>query len=307
MNCSNSTVDKTVQLVQLVVYIPMLLFGTTFNAMAVWVFCCKLKKWTETRVYMMNLVISDCSLLLILPFRIYSFRNDGKLGRELCSAARIIYFLNMYMSISVITLIAIDRYIAIAYPLKAKLLRSPFKATVISGLLWILQTALRVYLELGKTEAGLKNKCFTSRLPHNFPRLLYFAVFGFIVPFIILSFCTAHIIRTLKKKKNTSPQEEKSIEKVIHIVTANLTVFIICFSPIHIGNIIRFVWESIGASCFVSDSIEKFLHIARIVADSNCCFDAICYYFVAKEFWEVSCILPKSRNLQQQTQESKIL
>nr|XP_033813711.1 G-protein coupled receptor 35-like [Geotrypetes seraphini] len=269
-----------------------------------WIFCCKLTKWTETRVYMTNLVISDCSLLFTIPFRLYDIRE--KLGTELCTFVKTIYFLNMYMSISIITLIAIDRYVAIKYPMKATL-RSPLKAAIISGLCWVIHTAIRIYLQTSSNKGHLETVCFTMKTPPHFARPVYFAIFGYFIPFIILSFCTVEIIRTLKKKESTSPQGEKSIKKVIRIVTANLIVFIVCFLPLHVGNIIRFIGEYMSISCFVSDGINFFVQLARILADSNCCLDAICYYFVAKEFWEGSSLLSKFRSPKNQTQETQTL
>ncbi|XP_030073038.1 G-protein coupled receptor 35-like [Microcaecilia unicolor] len=304
MNCSNSTVGERIRLVQLALYIPIFVFGTIFNALAMWIFCCKLKKWTETRVYMTNLVISDCSLLFTIPFRLYSFHE--KLGTELCTTVKIIYYLSMYMSISIITLIAIDRYVAIKYPMKVITLRSPLKAAIISGLIWIIHTAIRIQQQLQTTEDSSAT-CFAVRDPPHFLRPVYYAIFGYLIPFIITSFCTVEIIRTLKKKENTSSQEERSTKKVIRIVTANLLVFIICFLPLHVGNIIKFIIGYMNISCVVYDSINLSVQLARIFADSNCCLDAICYYFVAKEFWEVSSLLSKFRSPKNQTQETQTL
>lgn len=65
-NCTE--VQHGIVLLQLVVYIPVLTLGIPLNAIAFWVFCCKLKRWTETKVYMINLIIADSFLLFTLPF-----------------------------------------------------------------------------------------------------------------------------------------------------------------------------------------------------------------------------------------------
>lgn len=59
-NCTtiSSAVQDAIMLFQLVVYIPVLILGLLLNTIAFWVFCCKLKRWTETRVYMIR-----CGLL----------------------------------------------------------------------------------------------------------------------------------------------------------------------------------------------------------------------------------------------------
>lgn len=47
------------------------------------------------------------------------------------------YFINMVVSIYTILFISIDRYIAIKHPLKARTFRSPSKAALLCGLLWV--------------------------------------------------------------------------------------------------------------------------------------------------------------------------
>ncbi|OPJ79213.1 G-protein coupled receptor 35 [Patagioenas fasciata monilis] len=131
-NCTedDDTVQNGVVLFQLIVYIPVLSLGIPLNTIAFWIFCCKLKRWTETRVYMINLMVADSFLLFSLPFLLYFTKYDYPIDK-LCSTILNIYFINMPMSILIITLIAIDRYIAIKFPLKAKILRSPLKSASI--------------------------------------------------------------------------------------------------------------------------------------------------------------------------------
>ena len=133
----NITADENFPLVQLCVYIPLLLLGILLNVLALWVFCCKLSKWTETRVYMVNLAVADCLLLFTLPFKMLSQLQQMKADRW-CLILEGGYFINRLMSIGIITVVAADRYVAIKYPLKAKALRSPLQAAFASGFLWII-------------------------------------------------------------------------------------------------------------------------------------------------------------------------
>ncbi|XP_009953921.1 PREDICTED: G-protein coupled receptor 35-like [Leptosomus discolor] len=113
-NCTedDDTQQNGTVLFQLIVYIPVLSLGIPLNMIAFWVFCFKLKRWTETRVYMINLVVADSFLLFALPFLIYFTTYNHPID-NLCFTILNIYFTNMPMSILIITLIAIDRYIAI--------------------------------------------------------------------------------------------------------------------------------------------------------------------------------------------------
>ncbi|CAM4599555.1 G-protein coupled receptor 35-like [Lepidochelys kempii] len=308
MNCSNSNssiqVPQTFHLIQLIVYIPVFLFGILFNALAFWVFCCKLPKWTETRVYMINLMIADCCLLFTLPFKAFS-HNQMQHRDNKCLALEASYFINRHVSIYIITITAVDRYIAIMYPLKSMTLRSPFKAAVTSGFLWLL-TISSVCLAVELEEQDNSGICFEKSSTEPSKVTLAFTIWGFFIPLIILSFCSIQIIKKLVRKKKTNPHEEKQIQKAIYIVSTNMAVFIICFLPVNIGHIVRFILDSTSTSCPVIYKGNVFLHVASIIANTNCCLDAICYYFVSQEFQEASSMLPKTKSVKSMSNHSQV-
>ncbi|NXS39175.1 GPR35 protein, partial [Balaeniceps rex] len=271
-----------VVLFELIVYVPVLSLGIPLNMIAFWVFCCKLKRWTETRVYMINLMVADSFLLLALPFLIY-FTSYNHPTDKLCLTMQNIYFTNMPMSILIITLIAIDRYVAIKFPLKAKILRSPLKAASICGFLWI---TLIIYSFLRpKFHEGKEQFCFQKQSIQPNYSLLFSIIFGYFIPLGIVIFCSVQVIKCLKKKMATSPHGTKLIQNAIHIFSVNLCVFIMCFSPFYITLLLRFAVDVAGA-CSLLLKVRASIHICACLANSNCCLDAFCYYFAAKEFQE---------------------
>ncbi|NXI16920.1 GPR35 protein, partial [Irena cyanogastra] len=267
---------------QLVVYIPVLALGIPLNAIAFWVFCCKIKRWTETKVYMINLIVADTSLLFTLPFLLY-YTKYRRPKDQLCLAIQNIYFTNMPMSILIITLIAIDRYIAIKFPLKAKILRSPLKSALICGFLWI---TLVVYSGLYRT-LNREGCCFRKQSLEPRYSFLVTSICGYFIPLGIVIFCSVQVIRCLKKKMVTSPHETKLFQKAVQIVSVNLCVFAICFSPYHISLLLRFAVEVAGAHSLIQ-GVVTYMKISVCLANCNCCLDAFCYYFAAKEFPEFS-------------------
>ncbi|NWV94721.1 GPR35 protein, partial [Machaerirhynchus nigripectus] len=274
----------SIVLLQLVVYIPVLALGIPLNTIAFWVFCCKLKRWTETKVYMINLIVADSFLLFTLPFLLYFTKYKHPID-QLCSAIQNIYFTNMPMSILIITLIAIDRYIAIKFPLKAKILRSPLKSASVCGFLWI---TLIIYSNLyPKLHAGWEGCCFRRQSIEARYFSLFFSIGGYFIPLGIVIFCSVQVIRCLKKKMATGSNETKLLQKAVHIVSVNLCVFAVCFSPFHIALLLRFAVEVAGARSLLS-GVTTYIKISACLANCNCCLDALCYYFAAKEFPEFS-------------------
>ncbi|KFV70603.1 G-protein coupled receptor 35, partial [Dryobates pubescens] len=155
-NVTNLELYDHIRLIEFVLYNLIFFFGALFNVLALWVFC-KMKKWTETRVYAINLVFADCFVICTLPFVAYFLWNKSARS-ELCQVIEAMYLINMVMSIYVISFISIDRYIAIKYPLKARTFRSPSKAALLCGLLW-LSVIIGVTLDCQQRNAAL---CFDS-------------------------------------------------------------------------------------------------------------------------------------------------
>ncbi|NWW48857.1 GPR35 protein, partial [Pedionomus torquatus] len=276
--------QKGITLFQLIVYIPTFVLGIPLTMIALWVFCCKLKRWTETRVYMINLMIADSFLLFALPFVIYFTKTDHPVD-NLCVTIENIYFTNMPMSILIITLIAIDRYIAIKFPLKAKILRSPRKSASTCGFLWIM---LIMYAYLRQKIYQNKGRfCLQKESTQPNYLSLFSITFGYFIPLGIVIFCSVQVITCLKKKMATSPHEKNLVQKAINIISVNLFVFIVCFSPFYITLFLRFAVD-FAEACSLLQKVRASIQICACLANFNCCLDAFCYYFAAKEFQEFS-------------------
>ncbi|XP_001505816.2 G-protein coupled receptor 35-like [Ornithorhynchus anatinus] len=284
----NDSLSEQSRIIFNCMYGMFFILGLLFNGFALWVFGYKMKTLTETRVYMINLAVADVFLLFTFPLVVSRMRILHPLTDDLfCQVTQSIYLINKYMSMCLVTLISVDRYIGIRYPLKARSLRSPQKAAVSCALLWtmvIIIVSIRVNLQI--YEGGF---CFQTQKEDN-SKTVFFSLLMFFIPLVILTFCSIETIRSLRMKKKTDTHEEKIIQKAIYIVSANLIVFIICFLPLHVALLIQFVLNEKRMPNVLR--IKKFLPLASCIANANCCLDAVCYYFVVKEFQEMSGIWP---------------
>ncbi|XP_038601347.1 G-protein coupled receptor 35-like [Tachyglossus aculeatus] len=283
-------------------YILIFILGVSFNFFALWIFCCKMEKWTEMRVYMINLTLADFCVLLILPFVIYSSNQKIAQTHPICLISESTYLINMLMSVWIITCIAVDRYILIKYPLKARGWKSPQKAMGICGVLWI--TIIGSVSSTTVLNSQNEEICFEDQTRENPYILLIGVCLGFLVPLIILTFCSIQIITSLWKKKKSDTQGENLIQKAILIVSVNWSIFIIGFLPF---NTILLV-KCVAALCLIEIPVSrKLLQLSVCVANANCCLDAISYYFAVKEFQAIPSFLTKSRFLEKKKiQDSEV-
>ncbi|XP_037704682.1 G-protein coupled receptor 35 isoform X2 [Choloepus didactylus] len=256
----------------------LLVVGLLLNGVALWVFCCRMRTWTETRVYMTNLAVADVCLLCALPFMLRSLQQQSAEDTLFCQLSQGIYLANRYMSISLITAIAVDRYVAVRHPLRARRLRSPRQAAAVCAVLWLLVgSSLVARWALGVQEGGF---CFgrSTRLSSS---SVIISLLGFYLPLAVLAFCSLQVVTGLARRPAADAGQQEATHKAACMVWANLAVFVVCFLPMHVVLTVRLAagWQS----CDIRP-----IFIASRLSDANCCLDAICYYFMAREFQEAS-------------------
>ncbi|CAI5775513.1 G-protein coupled receptor 55-like [Podarcis lilfordi] len=286
-NCSNQgntslPIPPYVERFQLAIYIPTFILGLLFNGMAMWFACRKIRQWTEPIIYMASLMVFDTLMLFALPFKIISYhKSEWDLGGAFCSFLESLYFVNMYGSILTSTCICVDRYIAILHPFAAMTLRSPKKAAttclVISAGVW----AGTAYTYQLHQHGG---PCFYGFSGSIWKNTILFITLetAFLVCMTAMIFCTIRIIVCLRR--NQTPGEPlTNRSKSINIITANLTTFLVCFTPLNVSLVLYYlVKNQILDDC--RQIIRSFVQISLCWANLNCFLDGFCYYFILKEF-----------------------
>ncbi|XP_009647440.2 lysophosphatidic acid receptor 6 [Egretta garzetta] len=282
-------ISTTVELFQLIMYTPTFTLGLLFNAMALSFLFFKVKKLSESTVYMIALIFLDTLLLFTLPFKIISYhlQDNWNLGSVFCSTLESLYFVNIYGSILISLCICVDRYIAIGHPFTAPTLRSTKKAAMVCAVI-CLGTSVGT---VSTSQLHEKDHNFSSCF-HNFSKstwkntglfsALETTFFGSLAAMI---FCTVQTIRCLRKhRKPDNPQTHTT--RAEKIVVTNLVAFLVCFTPYHVAYFVYFlVKNNIIHTCF-QQVLRDIVQVTLCWANLNCCLDGVCYYFVLKESLE---------------------
>lgn len=100
---------------------------------------------TATNIYIFNLALADALATSTLPFQSAKYlMNTWPFGEPLCKVVIAIDYYNMFTSILTLTMMSVDRYIAVCHPVKALDFRTPAKAKLINVCIWILSSAVGV-------------------------------------------------------------------------------------------------------------------------------------------------------------------
>uniref|UniRef100_UPI00398F7D78 G-protein coupled receptor 55-like n=1 Tax=Pristiophorus japonicus TaxID=55135 RepID=UPI00398F7D78 len=286
-NSNNTTYFEFVKTFQYIVHIPTFILGLIINSVALWIVCFRLKKWTESTIYMTNLIFSDIFLIFSLPFKIYAYQVGGKwhLGPGFCEFVESLYFVNTYGTILLITLIALDRYIAIKHPFLARTFRSPKKAIITCTVVWICVWSASIpnYIQSGTKRPN--EICFsnfsafweTGIIPMSMVTI-------FLIGAVTVIFCSIQIIRTLQRVDEE--REDANMNTSMNIISSNLVTFLLCFTPCHVAMLLYFLAKNCYIANYYLASLRVFLQISQCLATINCCLDAMYYYLIIKEFWK---------------------
>lgn len=105
--------------------------------------------------------------------------------------------------------------------------------------------------------------------------------FGFLAPLFIIVFCSTQIFRILLKDANKSEEKKSSIGTV----TANMVVFIVCYTPIHIAFVVNYS-AKVPENWWLNHlPAHVYLLVSEWIAATNCCFDSVSFYFLLKRFY----------------------
>ncbi|XP_065728671.1 psychosine receptor [Phocoena phocoena] len=307
-----------------VVYIFVIIVSIPANIGSLCVSFLQAKKENELGIYLFSLSLSDLLYALTLPLWIdYTWNKDNwTFSPALCKGSAFFMYMNFYSSTAFLTCIAIDRYLAVVYPLKFSFLRSRRCAFMVSLFIWILETIFNAvilwedetaveYCDAAKSNFTL---CYDKyplekwQIRFNFVRTCV----GYMIPLVIIMACNQKVYKAVKQNQATGNSEKKRIIKLL--VSITLT-FILCFTPFHVMLLIRSILEhdvSLDERMFDRNKpgkqSYKIYRITVALTSLNCVADPILYCFVTEtgrsDMWNVFRVFTEKLNKSKRQRKS---
>ncbi|XP_049722086.1 proteinase-activated receptor 3 isoform X2 [Elephas maximus indicus] len=190
------------------IYTLVFMVGVPANAVTLWMLIFRTRS-ISMAIFYTNLAIADFLFCITLPFKIAYHLNGNNwvFGEVMCRATIIIFYGNMYCSILLLACISISRYLAIVHPFTYRGLPKRTYTLLTCGLVWATVFLYMLPFFILKQEYYLVRPDITTcHDVHNIcesssPFQIYYftslAFFGFFIPFVVIIFCYAAIIRTL--------------------------------------------------------------------------------------------------------------
>ncbi|KAK7156803.1 hypothetical protein R3I94_006750 [Phoxinus phoxinus] len=284
-NTSNSCIEALEPsnrfLVSAVVYGLVLAVGLPLNTVSLWILLRSHGLRSSCAVLMVNLAASDMLLALSLPLRVYFYATlQWPFGVDTCTAAIMLFRINIRTSGIFITLISVDRLVALVFPLRSRSLRTTACACKCSAVVWVLIISLCIQ-EIIRLNSNLKEctyytPCFEYQSRPDDSQIIAYgqAIFQLIL-LVVNIVCTVVVIVALRKRPSTGAAKVNNRMNVILIFVVNMLVFMIFFLPFTLQLLMKYTPDK-----------SRELRALICLASVNCCLDPLIYYFSLDSFWQ---------------------
>lgn len=249
------------------------------------------------RVFLINCAVADLVLLACLPFRIFYHVNGNNwgLGSVVCKLVGNLFYMNMYISITLLGLISLDRYLRLKGKGKA---RRGMRVTlgghswpwsrVACGALWGLSLVALVPMIATAEDREDSGKCFQYKQRSSKAKgKAYFngvLVVLFWLVFIMLVVSYAKIASQLLRVSRDKPdlpnaqRYERTAKKSFFV----LFLFTICFGPYHAFRPIYILSQLSGSlSCDYLKLVDHINEVMLLLSAFNSCLDPIMYFLLS--------------------------
>ncbi|XP_018535790.1 C-C chemokine receptor type 2 isoform X1 [Lates calcarifer] len=269
-------------MVLLVFYYMLFGLGLLGNITVLWVLLRHIKLKTMTDVCLLQLVMSDLILATSLPLWAHNFQNLAS-----CKLMTGVYQLGFYSGTLFVTLMSVDRYLAIVHAvaaMRARTLRYGITASVIIWVVAVIMATPQVIfasLEMEEDDKFMCHPHYPDDSQQLWKMLRNFSenTVGLFVCLPIMIFCYVKILVVLSKSRNS--KKDKAVKLIFTIVC----VFVVCWVPY---NVIVFLQTlqlfTILDNCVASKTINSAMSFAEIIALSHCCLNPVIYAFVGEKF-----------------------
>ncbi|XP_023275556.1 delta-type opioid receptor isoform X1 [Seriola lalandi dorsalis] len=248
------------------------------------------KMKTATNIYIFNLALADALATSTLPFQSAKYlMSTWPFGELLCKVVIAIDYYNMFTSIFTLTMMSVDRYIAVCHPVRALDFRTPAKAKLINVCIWILSSAVGVpVMIIAVTKVMDKgNTVCTLGFPEpdwywdTVMKICVF-IFAFVVPVLVITVCYGLMILRLKSVRLLSGSKEKdrNLRRITRMVLVVVAAFIICWTPIHIFIIVKTMVKIDHKDLLVMAS----WHLCIALGYTNSSLNPVLYAFLDENF-----------------------
>lgn len=269
------------------------ILGLLGNGLVLCVFCLHRKPCNVADIYLGNLAAADLVMMSCLPFWAITIAQGYQwgFGEILCKLVNVAISMNYICSLLFLTLVSMDRYLALVKPMSPSRLRRALWAKRICLGIWILGFFFSLPILLFRTvtfieDAGV-DACILA-YPHPAWRLYHNIlgnILGFFLPSLVVTYCTRHIVAALNDRGNRGFSGVRTERRATYLVLAVLAIFLFCWTP---HQVMRFLdtldYFQLTPGCLWGHVLDIGIQLSTYLAYSNSAVNPFLFVLVGKHF-----------------------
>uniref|UniRef100_A0A672FXP4 Si:zfos-169g10.2 n=1 Tax=Salarias fasciatus TaxID=181472 RepID=A0A672FXP4_SALFA len=288
-NCSQSGPDSLPGLAG--IFIPLIygivcVVGLVGNSLVIHVVVNYTKNESVTNIYILNLAIADELFMLGLPFlAVQNALLSWPFGSLMCRVVMTVDAINQFTSIFCLTVMSVDRYLAVVHPIRSSWWRRPRVAKAISATVWagsfVVVLPVVVFADVLKDDGNCSIVWPEPAEVWKTSFIVYTCTVGFFCPLTVICLCYLLIVIKVrsvgKRAQATSSRRRKSERKITRMVVVVVAVFVLCWLPFYALNILNLLVVLPG-------DFRGLYFFVVVLSYANSCANPILYGFLSDNF-----------------------
>ncbi|KAF7655620.1 hypothetical protein LDENG_00053240 [Lucifuga dentata] len=267
--------------------------GLVGNGLVLCVLCLQRKLCTVADIYLGNLAAADLVMMCCLPFWAVTIARGYRwnFGEILCKLINVAISMNYYCSMLFLTLVSVDRYLALVKPMSSSHLRRGVWAKRVCLGIWSLGFFLALPVLLFRTVTYVPDPgvdaCILAypqpvwRVQQNIMR----NILGFLLPVLVVAYCSHHIMATLNDGRVRELPGARAERKATHLVLIVLAVFLFCWTPYQVARFLDTLdYFQMMPGCLWGHVLDIGMQLATYLAYSNSAVNPFLFVIVGKHF-----------------------
>ncbi|KAH9497415.1 G-protein coupled receptor 1 [Dermatophagoides farinae] len=236
------TLQKVVSIIVPILFAVIVIVGLVGNSLVVIVVKCNPQMYSTTNLLIINLAIADLLFIIFcVPFTAWDYAFPyWPFGSVWCKVVQYLIVVCAYASIYTLVLMSLDRYLAVAHPIRSISLRTVKNANRAILILWIfiLLFCIPTFIT--------HNVSYDNSSDEEYSYALYqviFCLFSYVIPILLILILYILMLKRLWFSgipgRNMSSESVRSKKKVTRMVVIVVIIFACCWCPIQIILVLR--------------------------------------------------------------------
>ncbi|CAB1446441.1 unnamed protein product [Pleuronectes platessa] len=227
-------------------YSVLFIVALILNSLAAWIFF-SIPSTSTFVVFLKNVVAADLLMTLTIPLRVLSDAGVGswRLRAFHCRYSAVLFYITIYISILLLGLISLDRYLKIVRPFGKCALQRVRVGQWLSAAVWVVMLALAlpnvILSDKPPRVSGGKLKCTSMKSEaglmwhegfNYFCQVVFWGTLALMV--FCYTFISKKVYESYKASKSRCQAARRRTKAKVFVVVA---VFFICFAPFHFARV----------------------------------------------------------------------